>query len=77
MSGVTDDTQALLTGMICGFLYKEHAAYRDGEGIIKITNVEPVMDDDGNYTNTITVDFESGTQLTVTVNEVTEIQEQQ
>lgn len=76
MSGVSNDTQALLTGMLCGFLLKESAKYRDGEGMIKITDVAPVMDDEGNYTNTITVDFESGTQLTVTVNEVTEIQEQ-
>lgn len=76
MSAVSNDTQALLTGMLAGFLMKESAAYRDGAGIIKITEVTPVMDDHGNYTNTLTVDFESGTQLTVTVNEVTEIQEQ-
>lgn len=77
MSGVSNDTQALLTGMLAGFLMKESAKYRDGEGIIKITDVTPVMDDDGNYTNTLIVDFASGTQLTVTVNEVTEIQEQE
>jgi len=77
VSGVSNDTQALLTGMLAGFLYMEAGKYRDGKGVIKITDARPVMDDDGNYTNTITVDFESGTQLTVTVNEVTEIQEQE
>lgn len=76
MSGISNETQALLTGTLMGHLANLAAEHRMGKGFIAITDVQPGVDSDGNYTNTVFVDFESGTRLSVTVNEITVIEEQ-
>lgn len=76
MSAITNDMQAFLTGHLIGSLSMEAAKYRNGEGVMKITDVRPDVDDDGNYLPTFNVSFESGLTLSVSICEVTEIQEQ-
>jgi hypothetical protein len=67
--------QAFLTGHLIGLVAMEAGKYRAGEGIMKITDVRPAIDKDGNYENTFMVTFESGLSLSVSVNESTEIPE--
>ena len=62
--------------MLYGQLAKWAADFRQGSGVLKITDVTPGMDDDGNYTNIIDVTLESGLRLTVRVDEHTEIAEE-
>lgn len=78
MSGITNDTQALVMGVLLATMTMEGAKYRaqQGDALLKITDVRPHTDEDNNYLNTFAVTFESGTTLVVSVNEVTEIQEQ-
>lgn len=72
----TDHTQAFFLGMLNGQCLKWMAEYKEGGGIVKITDVIPQMDDQGNYLNVIDVHFESGMVLQVRVDELTEINEE-
>ena len=76
MSGISNDMQAFVTGALLGSMIQEAAKYRAGEGTMRITDVRPDVDDEGNYLSTFNITFESGLVLSVSVNEVTEIQEQ-
>lgn len=76
MAAISNDMQAFLTGHLLGLVTTEAAKYRAGEGTMKIVDVKPDLDDDGNYMSSFSVTFESGLLLSVSVNEVTEIQEQ-
>ena len=76
MTAISNDMQAIVTGALCGFLYTEQAKYAAGSGFMKLTDVQPEHDDDGNYTNTIMLTFESGLRLGISVSEVTEIIEE-
>ena len=77
MAAITNDMQAFVTGHLLGALSQEAAKYRSGDGVMAITDVRPEIDDDGNYLSTIILTFESGLVLSVSVNEVTEIKEQE
>lgn len=70
------DAQAFFIGMLLGQCLKWSAEYREGKGIIKITDAVPQVDDEGNYLNVIDVTFESGMVLQVRVDELTEIKEE-
>jgi len=59
-----------------GQLVKWQAEYHQGKGYLKITDVHPDMDDEGNYLNTINVTLESGMTLQVRVDEIVEIDEE-
>jgi hypothetical protein len=75
MAAISNDMQAFLTGHLMGQVTIEAAKYRAGEGVMKITDVQPDRDEEGNYMSTFNVTFESGLVLSVSVNEVTEIPE--
>lgn len=76
MSAITNDMQAFVTGSLLGAMSQEAARYRAGQGVMKITDVRPMVDDDGNYLPTFLIEFESSLVLSVTVSEVTEIIEE-
>lgn len=75
MSSISNDMQAFVTGTLLGTMVQEQAKHRAGEGTMRITDVRPDVDDEGNYLSTFTVTFESGLVLSISVNEVTEIPE--
>lgn len=58
-----EDSEALLTGTITALLMK----YAADDPPFRIEGVEPIVDEDGNYSNIIRVRLESGTVLTVHV----------
>jgi hypothetical protein len=72
----SNDTQAFLTGLLYGQLAKWQAEYQQGDGYLKITDVHPDMDDEGNYLNIINVTLESGLVLQVRVDELIKIDEE-
>lgn len=72
----SNETQAFLTGLLFGQLVKWRTEYQQGDGYLKITEVAPDMDDEGNYLNTINVTLESGLVLQVRIDELTSIDEE-
>jgi len=59
-----------------GQLVKWKSEYLEGSGYLKIAEVWPDMDDEGNYLNVINVKLESGMVLQVRVDELTDIPEE-
>jgi hypothetical protein len=68
--------QAFILGMLNGQFMKWQAEYENGNGMVKITNVVPEVDDEGNYLNVINVTLESGIVLQIRVDELTQINEE-
>lgn len=58
------ELEAWITGMLLGSIMKIQT-----DGTLLVSQVEPVMDREGNYTNQIRIHLESGAELMVTVNQ--------